>query len=66
MQEQSTLNKKKWRKIVDKGARALAYAISTKLYNGDVKDDQCITAIQQSFIFYHEHTLDIAFTEIPY
>jgi hypothetical protein len=46
MQEQSTLGKKDWRKVVDKGERALAYVISTKLYNGDVKDGQYIAAIQ--------------------
>jgi hypothetical protein len=55
MQEQSTLGKKEWRKVVEKRARALAYVISTKLYNRDVKDVQYIASIQQSFIFYHDH-----------
>jgi hypothetical protein len=31
-----------------------AYVISTKLYNGDVKDLQYVTGIQQSFVFYHK------------
>jgi hypothetical protein len=34
------------------------------LYNGDVKDAQYIAAIQQSFIYYHGYSLQLAFTEI--
>jgi hypothetical protein len=33
MQEQSGLDKKTWRKVVDKDARALAYIISHKFFN---------------------------------
>jgi hypothetical protein len=38
-QPQPCLDKKQWRKVVDKNARALEYIISNKLYNDVVSDD---------------------------
>jgi hypothetical protein len=54
-------------RVHEKIIRRDGYAgvISTRLYNGDVKDGQCIATIQQSFIFCHEHRFDISYTEIP-
>jgi hypothetical protein len=44
IQVQSGLGKKKWKKVVDNGTHTLTYIISTKLYNGDVKNPQYIAA----------------------
>jgi uncharacterized protein YfaS (alpha-2-macroglobulin family) len=65
MQEQSGEDKKEWRKIIDKGARALAYIISHKLFNDDVTDALYLATIQQSFIYYKSNQLQFEFTEIP-
>jgi hypothetical protein len=65
MQEQSGEDKKEWRKVVYKGARALAYIISHRLFNDDVTDNTYLATIQQSFMFYHGGQLDYAFTSIP-
>jgi hypothetical protein len=65
MQEQSTLDKKSWRKVVDKGARALAYIISHKLFNDDVIENTYLATIQQSFVFYYGDQLSYDFTPIP-
>jgi hypothetical protein len=65
MQEQSGKGKKEWRKIIDKGARALAYIISNKLFNDDITDNVYIAIIQQSFIYYEGAQLEIDFKKIP-
>jgi hypothetical protein len=65
LQEQSGEDKKEWRKIIDKGARALANIISHKLFNDDVTDNVYLAIIQQSFIYYKSNQLQFQFTEIP-
>jgi hypothetical protein len=64
MQEQSGLDKKSWRKVVDKGALAPVYIISHKLYNEQVSDEEYIATIQQSFTLYYNSQLQIDFTPI--
>jgi hypothetical protein len=65
MQEQSGEDKKEWRMIIDKGARALEYIISHKLYNDEINDGVYLATIQQSFIYYKSNQLQFDFTPIP-